>query len=396
MLIIFSCTKGQTDQTTPPAPEIIPAAELPSNYMPYLKGKKVGLVVNPSSLVDTTHLVDYLLQQHVAVMKIFAPEHGFRGKAEAGEKVADNIDIKTGLPVISLYGQYRKPKPEALADLDIIVFDMQDVGARFYTYISTLHYVMEACAETGIPLLVLDRPNPNGFSIDGPVLEEKHKSFLGMHPVPITHGMTIGEYALMTNGEGWLKKGITCSLEVIEMKNYTHQSLYTLPVRPSPNLNTQQSILLYPSLCLFEGTIISQGRGTEFPFTVLGAPALKGRYEFSFTPRSLPGMSATPLHQDMECFGIDLREADTEVFKNGKINIAWLLEIYQAYPEKERFFDASQSRQIGDFDKLAGTSSLREQIIAGKSEQEIRATWEESLTKFKETRKKYLLYSDTE
>ncbi len=255
---------------------------------------------------------------------------------------------------------------------------------------------MEACAETGIPLLVLDRPNPNGFSIDGPVLEEKHKSFLGMHPVPITHGMTIGEYALMTNGEGWLKKGITCSLEVIEMKNYTHQSLYTLPVRPSPNLNTQQSILLYPSLCLFEGTIISQGRGTEFPFTVLGAPALKGRYEFSFTPRSLPGMSATPLHQDMECFGIDLREADTEVFKNGKINIAWLLEIYQAYPEKERFFDASQSRQIGDFDKLAGTSSLREQIIAGKSEQEIRATWEESLTKFKETRKKYLLYSDTE
>lgn len=396
MLIIFSCIKGQSDQTRPSTAKIVPAAELSASYLPYLKGKKVGLVVNPSSRADTAHLVDYLSEKHVEVAKIFAPEHGFRGTAEAGEKVADAVDSKTGLPVHSLYGQNRKPRLDDLQELDILVFDIQDVGARFYTYISTLHYVMEACAEADIPLMVLDRPNPNGFSIDGPILEEKHKSFLGMHPIPITHGMTIGEYALMINGEGWLKNGLKCALEVIKMENYTHQSSYTLPVKPSPNLNTRQAILLYPSLCLFEGTIISQGRGTPFPFTVLGAPALRGKYAFSFTPKSIAGMSATPLHQDHECFGIDLRETDTEVFKNGKINIAWLLEFYQAYPEKERFFDASQSRQIGDFDKLAGTSSLREQIVAGKSEEEIRATWEEGLEKFKYTRKKYLLYSDTE
>nr|WP_245586416.1 DUF1343 domain-containing protein [Olivibacter sitiensis] len=361
-------------------------------YLPKLKGKKVAMVVNPTSQIGNRSSVDSLLALDIHIVKVFGPEHGFRGEADAGSKVDNSVDSKTGLPIISLYGKNYKPKADDLKDVDIVVFDIQDVGTRFYTYISTLHYVMEACAENNKPLLLLDRPNPNGFSIDGPILDPSFKSFIGMHPIPITHGMTIGEYAKMINGEKWLDNGVQCRLEVVKMENYRHDMEYILPIKPSPNLNTQQSILLYPSLCLFEGTIISQGRGTTFPFTVLGAPALKGKYPFSFTPTSIPGMSTTPLHQNEACYGLDLRNFDTSVFRDGQINLAWLIELYNAYPRKQDFFDNSLSKQIGSFDKLAGTKTLREQIIAGKTESEIRATWKTGLENFKKTREKYLLY----
>jgi uncharacterized protein YbbC (DUF1343 family) len=269
------------------------------------------------------------------------------------------------------------------------------VGARFYTYIITLQRLMQSCAEFDKPLLILDRPNPNGFYVDGPVLEDSLRSGVGWQPIPIVHGMTVGELARMINGEGWLTGKAKCRLTIIKVANYTHNTGYTLPVHPSPNLNTQQSVLLYPSLCLFEGTVISQGRGTLFPFTVLGAPALKGKYSFSFEPESIPGMSEKPLHQDSLCYGLDLRNYDTESFhRTRKLNISWLIELYRAYPQKEKFFDHSQSNQIGNFDKLAGTSSLRKQIIAGLSEAEIRKSWEPALSEFKKIRKKYLLYPD--
>ena len=283
-------------------------------------------------------------------------------------------------------------KPD-LADVDWVIFDIQDVGARFYTYINLLAKVMESCAENGKELLILDRPNPNGYSIDGPVLDMKLKSGIGMFPIPITHGMSIGELAQMYNGEGWLANRIKCKITVIPISGYRHDLAYSLPVAPSPNLNTPQSVLLYPSLCLFEGTIISQGRGTHFPFTVLGNPDLKGKFAFSFTPESIKGMSETPLHQNKTCFGLDLRKYDTsELRKTGQINLKWLIELYQAYPFKEKFFDSKQSNQIGNFDQLAGTAKLKQQIIAGKSEEEIRASWEPGLIAFKKMRIQYLLY----
>jgi len=351
------------------------------------------MLINQTSIVGDRLSVDTLKKSGINIVKAFGPEHGFRGQASAGAKVESNVDKQTGIPVISLYGSHYKPTKEDLQGLDIVVFDIQDVGARFYTYISTLHYLMEACAENNIEVLVLDRPNPNGFYVDGPVLEESQKSFIGMHPVPIVHGMTIAEYAQMINGEGWLKNKIQCKLKIIKMTNYTHNTVYKLPVKPSPNLNTQQSILLYPSLCLFEGTVISQGRGTYFPFQVLGNPQLGKKYSFSFTPVSIPGMSETPLHQNLKCYGIDLREYNTEVFrKSGKLNIQWLIELYQAYPEKEKFFDYKQSKQINRFERLAGNETLKRQIIDGKSEDEIRRSWEPALSEFKKMRKKYLLY----
>lgn len=373
--------------------KIITGADQTEAYLSYLQNKKIGMVVNPTSIIGSKLSVDSLKSLGINIVKIFGPEHGFRGNASAGAKVASGVDEKTGIPVISLYGKNYKPAKEDLAGLDLMIFDIQDVGARFYTYISTLHYVMEACAENNLELMILDRPNPNGFSVDGPVLEKEFKSFIGMHPVPITHGMTIGEYAQMINGEGWLPGGIQCRLKIIKVKNYTHRTPYTLPVKPSPNLNTQQSILLYPSLCLFEGTIISQGRGTYFPFQVLGSPALEGKYKFSFTPVSIPGMSETPLHQNKKCYGLDLRKYNTKKFrKDGRINLQWLMELYQAYPNKEKFFDHKQSTQINNFDKLAGTAALRQQIIKGKSEEEIRFSWEPALSQYKIMRKKYLLY----
>jgi uncharacterized protein YbbC (DUF1343 family) len=362
-------------------------------YLPYLKGKRIGMVVNQTSIIGRTPSVDSLIELGVNVVRIFGPEHGFRGNASNGAKVADSVDPKTGVPVISLYGKYKKPAKEHLADIDLLIYDIQDVGARFYTYINTLDHVMEACAENGKELMILDRPNPNGFCVDGPILEDHLHSGIGMHRIPITHGMTIAEFAQLINGEGWLPNKIQCKLRIVKVANYTHDTPYELPVLPSPNLNTQQSILLYPSLCLFEGTIISQGRGTYMPFTVLGAPALKGAYSFSFRPVSLKGMSETPLHQEMDCYGLDLRQYDTNIFRKTKqLNLTWLMELYKAYPDKARFFDMSQSKQMGNFDKLAGTENLKQQIIAGKSEKEIRQSWEPGLSAFKQTRRKYLLY----
>jgi uncharacterized protein YbbC (DUF1343 family) len=374
-------------------PRIQTGAEQTGKYLPLLQNKRVAVVANRTLVIGSTLLVDSLVSLRINVVKIFGPEHGFRGTASAGAVVADSVDVKTGIPEISLYGKKSKPTPEDLQNVDIVIFDIQDVGARFYTYINLLAYIMEACAENGKSLLILDRPNPNGFSVDGPVLDMKLKSGIGMFPIPITHGMTMGELAQMYNGEGWLANQIKCRISVIQVANYTHNSEYVLPILPSPNLNTAQSVTLYPSLCLFEGTIISQGRGTYYPFTVLGNPDLKGKYEFSFTPASIKGMSETPLHMGKTCYGLDLRKYDTsELKKSGKINLQWLIEMYKAYPHKEKFFDYRQSNQMGNFDKLAGTTLLKEQIVAGKPEEEIRATWEPELGQFKLLREKYLLY----
>lgn len=368
-------------------------ADQTEKYIPYLQGKTVGMVINPTSIIGGTFSVDSLRSLGVNIVKLFGPEHGFRGDASAGVKIDDNIDAKTGIPVVSLYGKHYIPTAEDLKGIDVMIFDIQDVGVRFYTYINTLQHVMEACADNGKELIILDRPNPNGFYVDGPILDPALKSGVGINPIPIVHGLTVAEYALMLNGEGWLKNKVKCKLNIIKVANYTHATPYVLPVKPSPNLNTQQSILLYPSLCLFEGTIISQGRGTQFPFTVLGNPDLKGKYKFYFVPASIKGMSETPLHQDKPCYGLDLRKYNTNNFrKTGRINLKWLMELYKAYPYKEKFFDFKQSKQMGSFDKLAGTTMLKQQIIDGKSEDEIRQSWEPGLSQYRLMRKKYLLY----
>ena len=390
-ILLVAC--GSLLGTETRAQAIVTGAEQTERYVHELKGKRVGMVVNATSIIGKQLSVDTLQKLGINIQKIFAPEHGFRGDFSNGAKIENGIDLQTGISVISLYGKHLKPTPEDLAGLDILIFDIQDVGARFYTYISTLHYVMEACAENKLPLLILDRPNPNGFYVDGPVLEEKYKSFIGMHPVPIVHGMTIGEYALMINGEGWLSNKQQCQLNIVKLANYTHESPYTLPIKPSPNLNSQQAIYLYPSLCLFEGTVISQGRGTQFPFQVLGNPKLNGKYSFQFKPISIPGMSESPLHRDQDCFGLDLRNYPVSRLRNSKqLDLKWMIEFYAAYPDKTAFFDFKQHPQMGNFDKLAGTSSLREQIIAGKTELEIRSSWEPALSQYKLMRKKYLLY----
>ncbi len=360
-------------------------ANLTDNYLSLLKGKRVGVVGNQSSVMFNdngyTHLVDSLISLNFDIKKVFSPEHGFRGTADAGEKIKDGIDTKTGVPIISLYGDNKKPKPEQLKGLDILVFDIQDVGVRFYTYISTLHYVMEACAEANIPLLILDRPNPNGNYVDGPILENAHTSFVGMHPIPIAHGMTIGEYAKMINGEKWLKNAVQCQLTVISMENYTHQTDYSLPIKPSPNLPNDQSIALYPSLCFFEGTNVSVGRGTNKQFQIFGSPELdKNYFKFSFTPQSNEG-AKTPPQQGKLCYGSDLSQ--TEV-KPG-LNLEYLIEAYTHTADKSKFFNSF-------FVKLAGTSKLQEQIEKGLSENEIKATWIKGLEEFKQVRKKYLLY----
>ncbi|SFB89682.1 exo-beta-N-acetylmuramidase NamZ family protein [Spirosoma endophyticum] len=372
---------------------ILTGADQINQYLPYLKGKRIALVVNQTSIIGARPSVDSLLSRGVQIVKIFGPEHGFRGNASNGAKVDNEVDAKTGIPIISLYGKNKKPSREHLADVDLVIYDIQDVGARFYTYINTLDHVMEACAENNRELMILDRPNPNGYVVDGPILEDHLHSGIGMHKIPITHGMTMAEFAQLINGEGWLPNKAQCKLHIVKVANYTHDRPYELPVMPSPNLNSQQSILLYPSICLFEGTIISQGRGTYMPFTVLGAPALKGKYNFSFRPVSLKGMSETPLHQNMDCYGLDLRKYDVgKLRKSKQLNLGWLMEMYKAYPDKERFFDMSQSKQMNSIDKLAGTENLKKQIIAGTSEADIRKSWEPGLSNFKTLRKKYLLY----
>jgi len=379
--------------TTKAVEGIRTGAEQTEKYLPLLKGKRVGMVVNPTSIIGPLTAVDSLIKVGVNIVKIFGPEHGFRGDASAGIAVNDAVDQKTGIRAISLYGKHETPTVADLADVDVMVFDIQDVGVRFYTYINTLQHVMEACAANNKEVLILDRPNPNGFYVDGPILDPKLISGIGLQPIPIVHGLTVGEYAQLLNGEGWLKNKVKCKITVIKVANYNHDMPYTLPVKPSPNLNSQQSILLYPTLCLFEGTFISQGRGTLTPFTVLGAPKLKGKYTFSFTPKSIKGMAETPLHQNEECYGLDLGTYDfSNIRENKTLNLKWLIELYQAYPDKADFFNQKLSKQMGNFDRLAGISTLKEQLIAGKSEKEIRASWEPRLSKYKKIREKYLLY----
>ena len=393
LLFFFSCSVNR--KSSSPSTGIQTGAEQMSKYIPYLKGKRVAMMANQTTIVGSSHLVDTLRKSGIQIVKVFGPEHGFRGNASAGAKVADEVDSATGIPLISLYGGKSKPSAEDLADVDVMIYDLQDVGCRFYTNINALAKMMEACAENKKELLILDRPNPNGYFIDGPILDMKYKSGIGQFPIPITHGMTIGEFAAMLNGEGWLAKGVVCPIKVIPVANYKHSMPYTLPVRPSPNLNTQQSIILYPSLCLFEGTIISQGRGTYYPFTILGSPKLVGQYSFSFTPQGIKGMAETPLHKNEVCYGLDLRTIDpTVIMQAGKINLQWMMELYRAYPEKEKFFDYKQSNQMGNIDKLAGVAEFKEQIRQGISEDSIRRTWEPGLQAFRVKRAKYLIYPD--
>ena len=364
-------------------------AEQTEKYVDRLKNKHIAVVANHTTNINGSHLVDSLLNLGVDIVKIFSPEHGFRGNADAGEHVKNYIDEKTGLPVISLYGDSKKPKLNDLKDIDIMVFDLQDVGVRFYTYISTMHYVMEACAEMNVELLILDRPNPNGFYVDGPILDTAYQSFVGMHPVPIVHGMTIAEYAQMVNGEKWLKNGVKCNLSFITCANYTHDSLYELPLNPSPNLQNMRSVYLYPSLGFFEGTSLSAGRGTEFPFQVFGGPDLKNA-EFTFTPKSINGASKYPKYKNRKCYGVDLREIEiTDLISQKEINLEWLLFGYQNIENKEQFFNSF-------FYNISGTEQLKNQILKGKTEKEIRKSWRSGLKKFKKIRRKYLIYKDFE
>jgi uncharacterized protein YbbC (DUF1343 family) len=370
-------------------------AEQTEKYFSVLRGKRVAVIANPTSQINGIPLVDSLLHSGISVVKVFGPEHGFRGNASNGAFVADSRDSLTGIPVISLYGKKSMPSMQDLEDVDMVVFDIQDVGTRFFTYIITLQNVMQSCANFHKPLLVLDRPNPNGYFVDGPVLEDSLRSGVGLQNIPIVYGMTIAELAKMINGEGWLVNRVQCDLRIIKLANYTHASAYTLPVAPSPNLNTQLAVLLYPSLCLFEGTVVSIGRGTHRPFTMLGAPAYQRLYSFQFRPVSIQGMSEHPLYQDSTCYGQDFENYNTDKLRRKKqINLFWLIKCYQDYPRKEIFFDASQSKQIGNFDKLAGTSRLRKQVITRTTEQTIRKSWEPALSKFKSKRKKYLLYPE--
>lgn len=369
--------------------DIKTGAEQIDRYLNLLKGKSVAIVANQTSVIGKTHLVDSLLKLNIKIIKIFSPEHGFRGETEAGEIIKSSIDEKTGLKIISLYGNNKKPSSSDLKDVDIMIFDIQDVGVRFYTYISTLHYVMEACAENNIPLVILDRPNPLGYFVDGPILEPKFSSFVGMHPVPIVHGLTIAEYAQMINGEGWLKNKIKCKLYIINVLNYNHTYYYILPIKPSPNLVSMNAVYLYPSLCLFEGTVISVGRGTMKPFQIIGHPKLDNS-DYSFVPQPIKGMSENPPYVNQVCYGYDLSEYAV-VFQRfeKQINIFWLIDLYNRLSTKTEFFN-------NFFDKLAGSDKLRKQIIAGKNENEIRDSWKEDILNYKKIRKKYLLYIDFE
>lgn len=373
---------GSQTQPQPNAQALKTGAQQTEKYLPLLRGKRIALAVNQTSVIGKTHLVDSLLAHKLNIVKIFAPEHGFRGEADAGAHIKNETDQKTGLPLVSLYGKNKKPTPAQLADIDVILFDIQDVGVRFYTYIGTLHYVMEAAAENNKQVLVLDRPNPNGDYVDGPVLEMEHTSFVGMHPVPLVHGLTVGEFATMINGEKWLAGGQKCSLEIIPLKNYDHKTPYSLPIRPSPNLPNDQAIRLYPSLGLFEGTNVSVGRGTEKPFQQIGSPFYEVK-SYSFTPRSVPGATSPP-HLNTTCYGIDLSQKPAQNF-----SLRYLITFYQHSTQQEKFFNSF-------FTKLAGTTELRKQIEAGTPEEKIRATWQPAIKTYLAIRKKYLLYPDFE
>lgn len=393
-LSIVSCTSEKAnsqvavqtvDQVV--ATQVVPGAERLQLYYPSLKGKRVGLVVNHTSIVDGVHLVDTLLSMGIDVKKIFTPEHGLRGKADAGAVVKDGKDSKTGLPIVSLYGKNKKPKAKDVEDIDVLVFDLQDVGVRFYTYISTLHYILESAGENGMKVIVLDRPNPNGYYIDGPIREESLTSFVGMHPVPVVYGMTIGEYAQMIVGENWLAGGVKPELEVIQINNYNHDTFYTLPIKPSPNLPNTLSILLYPSLCLFEGTTVSIGRGTQKQFQVVGHPDLRNT-DYTFTPSPQSG-AQNPKLNGKPCKGWDLTStAKGTVIERGRLDLSHIIRVHKDLTSQGKDFFLKNNF----FDKLAGTTQLREQLNQGMTEEDIRATWTEGLDSFKKVRAKYLLY----
>lgn len=368
-------------------------AERTEKYISKLQGKKIALIANQTSIIGEKHLLDSLVAAGINIVKVFGPEHGFRGNASNGTSVGDEVDPNTGVKIISLYGKKKKPSREDLTDVDILIYDIQDVGCRFYTNINVLRDVMQAAAENGKEMLILDRPNPNAYFIDGPVLDMKNKSGIGQFPIPIVHGLTVAEFALMANGEGWLGNGLKCKLSVVKNANYKHSLMYRLPVNPSPNLNTPESILLYPTTCLFEGVSLNHGRGTDFPFTVVGAPMFMGIYQFSYTPVSMPGRAEDPLYQDQVCYGLDLRGTDFEALvKSKKINLAWMIELYAKSPNKPAFFERFHP-QIGNIDYLAGVSEFKDQIRAGMTEEQIRKTWQPGIEKYKKMRKKYLLYN---
>lgn len=395
--LIASCS-SQSAQSQIPEPDFIVETPIVKSILPgiyamdsivaALSGKRVALIANHTSLINETHLVDTLLSSGIEVVKVFASEHGFRGDAPDGEPIDNTTDSKTGLPIVSLYGKNKKPTPEMLKDVDVILFDIQDVGCRFYTFLSTMHYAMEAAAENGLELVVLDRPNPNGFFVDGPVLDLKFKSFVGMHPIPVVYGMTLGECAKMINGEGWLKNGDQCNLKVFACENYTHKSLYELPEKPSPNLPNMDAIYWYPSLCFLEGTDVSVGRGTPTPFTIIGEPGNKGG-DFKFTPVSIENASVNPPHKGKLCVGYDLSgKLDFENLPD-TLQLSWLVRMYNETDNKADFF-----RKDGYFDLLAGTDALRKDLVAGKTADEIRAGWQKDLENFKKIRAKYLIYAD--
>jgi uncharacterized protein YbbC (DUF1343 family) len=370
------------------ATDIITGAEQTEEYLPLLKNKKIALVVNPTSLISNTHLVDSLLKLSINITKVFAPEHGYKGTADAGEHLINDRDKKSNLEIISLYGHHKKPTNMDLQNVDIIVFDIQDVGVRFYTYISTLHYVMQAAAENNKTVLILDRPNPNGNYIDGPILQKKYTSFVGMHPVPVVHGLTIAEYAKMINGENWLsdkpEKMVQCKLEIVKCKNYNHNKFYKLPIKPSPNLPNMISVYLYPSVCFFEGTNISLGRGTDKPFQQFGHPSFTN-FQYSFTPQSMEGAKSPPCI-NQKCFGMDLSNLlEDSLQKSAFINIDYLLKAYKNYPDKSHFFTPF-------FSSLAGTNQLQQQIEEGLTPAQIKKSWHAGLKKYKTTQAKYRLY----
>ncbi len=379
-------TSIQKEETTYANARIHVGAERTDQYIPLLRGKRIAVVTNQTGMIGPVHLVDSLVSIGMNVVKVFAPEHGFRGEADAGEHVADEQDKRTGLPVISLYGKNKKPSAVQLKDVDVVVFDIQDVGVRFFTYISTVHYVMEAVAEQHKKMIVLDRPNPNGFYVDGPLLDTAFESFVGMDPVPLVYGMTVGEYARMVNGEGWLKGGVKCDLTVIPCTGYDHTMYYELPIKPSPNLPNMAAVYLYPALGLFEGTIVSVGRGTDLPFQCIGYPGCT-LGDYAFTPRSVPG-AKNPPYLGKPCTGMDLSSFGEFYSRmQPRLNLEWLIGMYNASSDKGKFFNSF-------FDKLAGGSDLRKAIVAGRSEDEIRAGWQKDLDAFRVMRKPYLLYAE--
>ena len=371
--------------SAPAQDRIETGAEQTGRYLPLLEGRRVGIMTNHTGTVGRTHLVDTLRSLGVDIRVVFAPEHGFRGQADAGESVASYRDRKTGINVVSVYGSTKRPPDSIMQRLDVLLFDIQDVGLRYYTYLSSMHYLMEACAANGKQLIVLDRPNPNGFYVDGPVLEAKHRSFVGMHPIPVVHGMTLGELARMIDGEGWLRDGLRCKLTVIPCRGYTHRSRYRLPTAPSPNLPNMRAVYLYPSLCFFEGTPVSLGRGTDFPFQAYGHPELQG--DFSFTPRSNAG-AKNPPHKDKLCHGVDLRTSpsDERIWER-EVDLGYVIDCYRQLNLGEKFFTPM-------FDRLTGTDYVRQMILQGAGADRIKASWADDVERFKQTRKPYLLYEE--